>query len=209
MALILVVEISELALLKPHKGVDFKKSKGVMRSTHELIFVLNNLFDLVLIAYVNPCDTAIIFQDIQILKSWLQGLISELPTRLGTEIQTRIRTSIDLSTFEESELLKVSETGVYPIAINAEATPYASEDVTTYMCSGCAKVLRFQMNRCPICRQPVERLLEIKGLEDHLGDMDFKIAGTRNGITTIQLVIKPVGIPLYIICESLKHAYKG
>lgn len=30
------------------------------------------------------------------------------------------------------------------------------------MCSGCAKVLRFQSNRCPICRQPVERLLEIK-----------------------------------------------
>nr|GEV99839.1 probable E3 ubiquitin-protein ligase LOG2 [Tanacetum cinerariifolium] len=37
------------------------------------------------------------------------------------------------------------------------------------MCSGCAKVLRFQTNRCPICRQPVERLLEIKvsnGAED-------------------------------------------
>ncbi|KAL4190199.1 hypothetical protein AMTRI_Chr07g23470 [Amborella trichopoda] len=30
------------------------------------------------------------------------------------------------------------------------------------MCSGCAKVLRFQTSRCPICRQPVERLLEIK-----------------------------------------------
>ncbi|KAJ0670948.1 putative transcription factor C2H2 family [Helianthus annuus] len=30
------------------------------------------------------------------------------------------------------------------------------------MCSGCAKVLRFQTNRCPICRQTVERLLEIK-----------------------------------------------
>ncbi|XP_054795070.1 probable E3 ubiquitin-protein ligase LOG2 [Prosopis cineraria] len=34
------------------------------------------------------------------------------------------------------------------------------------MCSGCAKVLRFQTNRCPICRQPVERLLEIKGHYD-------------------------------------------
>nr|ACA35276.1 zinc finger RING-type protein [Cucumis sativus] len=30
------------------------------------------------------------------------------------------------------------------------------------MCSGCAKVLRFQTNRCPICRQPVDRLLEIR-----------------------------------------------
>ncbi|KAL4591994.1 hypothetical protein LXL04_004971 [Taraxacum kok-saghyz] len=37
------------------------------------------------------------------------------------------------------------------------------------MCNGCAKVLRFQTNRCPICRQPVERLLEIKvngGVDD-------------------------------------------
>lgn len=39
--------------------------------------------------------------------------------------------------------------------------------------------------------------------------MDFKIAGTRNGITAIQLDIKPAGIPLDIICESLGPAYKG
>lgn len=48
-----------------------------------------------------------------------------------------------------------------------------------------------------------------QGLEDHLGDMDFKIAGTRNGITAIQLDIKPAGIPLDIICECLEPAYKG
>lgn len=52
-------------------------------------------------------------------------------------------------------------------------------------------------------------LTDILGLEDHLGDMDFKIAGTRNGITSIQLDIKPAGIPLDIICESLGPAYKG
>nr|GMC99436.1 polyribonucleotide nucleotidyltransferase 2, mitochondrial [Ipomoea batatas] len=52
-------------------------------------------------------------------------------------------------------------------------------------------------------------LTDILGLEDHLGDMDFKIAGTRNGITAIQLDIKPAGIPLDIICESLEHALKG
>lgn len=39
--------------------------------------------------------------------------------------------------------------------------------------------------------------------------MDFKIAGTRKGITAIQLDIKPAGIPLDIICECLEHAYKG
>lgn len=48
-----------------------------------------------------------------------------------------------------------------------------------------------------------------QGLEDHLGDMDFKIAGTRKGITAIQLDIKPAGIPLDIICESLEPARKA
>lgn len=52
-------------------------------------------------------------------------------------------------------------------------------------------------------------LTDILGLEDHLGDMDFKIAGTRNGVTAIQLDIKPAGIPLDIVCESLEHARKG
>lgn len=39
--------------------------------------------------------------------------------------------------------------------------------------------------------------------------MDFKIAGTRNGVTAIQLDIKPAGIPLDIVCESLDPALKG
>ncbi|KAJ8447218.1 hypothetical protein Cgig2_030449 [Carnegiea gigantea] len=50
---------------------------------------------------------------------------------------------------------------------------------------------------------------DILGLEDHLGDMDFKIAGTRNGVTAIQLDIKPAGIPLDIICECLEPALRG
>ncbi|KAE8783830.1 polyribonucleotide nucleotidyltransferase 2, mitochondrial [Hordeum vulgare] len=52
-------------------------------------------------------------------------------------------------------------------------------------------------------------LTDILGLEDHLGDMDFKIAGTRRGITAIQLDIKPAGIPLDIVCESLEPARKA
>ncbi|KAJ7974604.1 Polyribonucleotide nucleotidyltransferase [Quillaja saponaria] len=52
-------------------------------------------------------------------------------------------------------------------------------------------------------------LTDILGLEDHLGDMDFKVSGTRKGITAIQLDIKPAGIPLDIICESLEPALKA
>jgi polyribonucleotide nucleotidyltransferase len=46
-------------------------------------------------------------------------------------------------------------------------------------------------------------------LEDHLGDIDFKIAGTRNGVTASQLDMKPAGIPLDIICECLEPAHKA
>ncbi|XP_027357864.1 polyribonucleotide nucleotidyltransferase 2, mitochondrial isoform X2 [Abrus precatorius] len=52
-------------------------------------------------------------------------------------------------------------------------------------------------------------LTDILGLEDHLGDIDFKIAGTRKGVTAIQLDIKPAGIPLDIICECLEPANKA
>ena len=44
------------------------------------------------------------------------------------------------------------------------------------------------------------------GLEDVLGDMDFKIAGTRGGITGIQLDCKPAGIPLDILIEAMDVA---
>ncbi|CAN6482407.1 unnamed protein product [Victoria cruziana] len=52
-------------------------------------------------------------------------------------------------------------------------------------------------------------LTDILGLEDHLGDMDFKIAGTKEGVTAIQLDIKPAGIPLQIICECLEPALRA
>jgi polyribonucleotide nucleotidyltransferase len=48
-----------------------------------------------------------------------------------------------------------------------------------------------------------ELLSDLMGLEDVLGDMDFKIAGTRGGITGIQLDCKPAGIPLAILIEVL------
>ena len=47
---------------------------------------------------------------------------------------------------------------------------------------------------------------DIMGLEDVLGDMDFKIAGTRAGVTGIQLDCKPEGIPLDILIEALDRA---
>ena len=52
-------------------------------------------------------------------------------------------------------------------------------------------------------------LTDIQGLEDHLGDMDFKVAGTRKGITAIQMDIKIEGITREIMEIALKQALDG
>src|SRR5678816_3277407 len=52
-------------------------------------------------------------------------------------------------------------------------------------------------------------LTDIAGAEDHYGDMDFKVAGTRNGITALQMDIKIAGINAQIMAEALEQAKKG
>ncbi|KAJ1443834.1 putative E3 ubiquitin-protein ligase [Sesbania bispinosa] len=117
---------------------------------------------------------------------------------LGQKFRQPPGTGIDFSMFEESELLKVGDIDVYPLAVKADASPCnhdgpgetptsgnTNSQITQAVfekekgefrvkvikqilwvngMSGCAKVLRFQTNKCPICRQPIERLLEIKGV---------------------------------------------
>ena len=52
-------------------------------------------------------------------------------------------------------------------------------------------------------------LSDIQGMEDHLGDMDFKVAGTESGITAIQMDIKIAGIDKSILKEALERARVG
>ncbi|MEQ8328954.1 MAG: polyribonucleotide nucleotidyltransferase [Longimicrobiales bacterium] len=52
-------------------------------------------------------------------------------------------------------------------------------------------------------------LTDILGLEDALGDMDFKVAGTRNGVTSIQMDIKIQGLTFEIMQEALQRARKA
>ena len=52
-------------------------------------------------------------------------------------------------------------------------------------------------------------LTDIQGLEDHLGDMDFKVAGTKDGITALQMDIKIQGITEQILTEALSQAKKA
>ena len=52
-------------------------------------------------------------------------------------------------------------------------------------------------------------LTDIAGVEDHLGDMDFKVAGTSEGITALQMDIKITGVTLEILRDALDQANKG
>ena len=52
-------------------------------------------------------------------------------------------------------------------------------------------------------------LTDIQGMEDHLGDMDFKVAGTRDGVTAIQMDIKISGITQEILSKALAQAREG
>jgi polyribonucleotide nucleotidyltransferase len=49
-------------------------------------------------------------------------------------------------------------------------------------------------------------LTDIQGPEDHHGDMDFKVAGTRQGITAVQMDVKVDGVPLPILAEAFEKA---
>jgi polyribonucleotide nucleotidyltransferase len=52
-------------------------------------------------------------------------------------------------------------------------------------------------------------LTDIAGAEDHYGDMDFKVAGTRQGITALQMDIKVTGITAQIMREAMQQANRG
>ncbi|MDQ3304305.1 MAG: KH domain-containing protein, partial [Actinomycetota bacterium] len=50
---------------------------------------------------------------------------------------------------------------------------------------------------------------DIQGLEDHMGDMDFKVAGTRDGITALQMDMKITGVSAQLLQEALGQAKEG
>jgi polyribonucleotide nucleotidyltransferase len=94
-----------------------------------------------------------------------------------------------------------------------------SSNGSTSMASVCGSTLALMDAGVPI-KQPVAGiamgliaeggkmavLTDIQGLEDHLGDMDFKVAGTRNGITALQMDIKISGVTDDVMRQALKQA---
>ena len=59
------------------------------------------------------------------------------------------------------------------------------------------------------CDSKYTILTDIQGLEDHMGDMDFKVAGTRKGITALQMDIKIKGVTREVLKEALDKAHKA
>lgn len=129
----------------------------------------------------------------------------------------------------------LAERALLPVLPDEEEFPYAirvvsevlSSNGSTSMGSTCGSCLALMDAGVPI-KAPVagiamgliERveedgtskmaiLSDIQGMEDFLGDMDFKVAGTAKGVTAIQMDIKVHGLSKEILQKALKQAYEG
>jgi polyribonucleotide nucleotidyltransferase len=124
----------------------------------------------------------------------------------------------------------LGERALLPVIPDEEDFPYTlrivsevlSSNGSTSMASVCGSTLCLMDAGVPI-KAPVAGiamglmmengqyriLTDIQGLEDHIGDMDFKVAGTRNGINALQMDIKVGGISDDIMVEALEQARKA
>jgi polyribonucleotide nucleotidyltransferase len=124
----------------------------------------------------------------------------------------------------------LAERALIPVLPSEEAFPYTlrlvsevlSSNGSTSMASVCGSTLALMDTGVPI-KAPVAGvamglikegdryaiLTDIQGMEDHLGDMDFKVAGTREGITALQMDMKIKGITPQIMSEALEQAHQG
>ncbi len=126
----------------------------------------------------------------------------------------------------------LAERALIPVIPSEEAFPYAirvvndilSSNGSSSMASVCGSTMALMDAGVPI-KAPVAGvamgliknqetgefrvLTDIQGLEDFLGDMDFKVAGTQNGITAIQMDIKIKGISEEIMHTAIEQANEG
>jgi len=110
---------------------------------------------------------------------------------------------------------------IFPYTIRIVAESLASNGSTS-MASVCAGTLSLMDAGVPITR-PVagiamgmmsdgkthKVLTDIQGPEDHHGDMDFKVAGTSEGVTAVQMDVKVDGVPLQVLTQAFEQAKKA
>ncbi len=121
----------------------------------------------------------------------------------------------------------LAERALEPVIPSEDDFPYTirvvseimSSNGSTSMASVCGSTLSLMDAGVPI-KKPVAGiamglmtdgkeyfvLTDIQGLEDHIGDMDFKVAGTKDGITALQMDIKISGIPFEVLTKALEQA---
>jgi polyribonucleotide nucleotidyltransferase len=124
----------------------------------------------------------------------------------------------------------LAERALLPVIPPEDEFPYTirvvsevlSSNGSTSMASVCGSTLALMDAGVPI-RKPVSGvamglvtadetwrkyviLTDIQGMEDHLGDMDFKVAGTADGITALQMDVKIRGLPYHVLAEALHQA---
>ena len=124
----------------------------------------------------------------------------------------------------------LAQRAIVPMLPSQEAFPYTihvvseimSSNGSTSQASVCGSTMALMAAGVPL-KKPVAGiamglmsdgekfvvLSDIQGLEDHVGDMDFKVAGTKEGITAIQMDIKLKGIPKEILVKALGQAREG
>lgn len=124
----------------------------------------------------------------------------------------------------------LAERALEPMIPSEEDFPYTihvvselmSSNGSTSMASVCGSTMSLMDAGVPI-KKPVSGiamgllehdgqytvLSDIQGLEDHTGDMDFKVAGTKDGITAMQMDIKISGIPMPVLEKALEQARVG
>jgi polyribonucleotide nucleotidyltransferase len=125
----------------------------------------------------------------------------------------------------------LAERAVSPVLPDVEEFPYTirvvsevlSSNGSTSMGSACGTILSLMDAGVPI-KSPVagvamglimgadgkyKVLTDIAGLEDAMGDMDFKVAGTEKGITALQMDIKIQGIPMAVLRDAVTQAREG
>ena len=122
---------------------------------------------------------------------------------------------------ERALLPVVPDAGEFPYTIRVVSEALSSNGSTS-MASVCGSTLALMDAGVPI-KTPVagiamgmmmengryQILTDIQGLEDHIGDMDFKVAGTRAGVTALQMDIKAAGLSYEILAEALEQAHQA
>ena len=122
---------------------------------------------------------------------------------------------------ERALLPVIPDSGEFPYTLRVVSEAVSSNGSTS-MASVCGSTLSLMDAGVPI-KAPVagiamglmmeddryQILTDIQGLEDHIGDMDFKVAGTRAGITALQMDIKVAGLSYDILAEALEQAHQA